>query len=359
MDKSLQVVTVHILTHIGLIFFIFPINIIDSTTVVHWLPILIGFMVHIAIIAFFTKGLSYFENQGLLDLYLESGKILTVILVTPLFIYLLSTNMLTVRAYAETISLVFLSNTPLWAIITLTLFISTYIAALGIQALFRTGVLMACIFFPLVIFVLSMSFQNADWHYIYPIWEPEFSFLTDHNYVESFFAFIGGYMYLGFIQPQIRFKRSKLLWGSLALLPLYLLSVYVPVLTFGEDTASQFHFPFIVAVDTIDITWLMFDRITMFFLLSTVTFVMIFTALVLWIKVEIVKRCLPKSIKTPYIAAGLAILIFIGAISIPDWKDVDILFWWNSLLRFYVYITIPISTFILGKIAQRKAAASR
>lgn len=358
MDKSLQVVIVHILIHIGLIFFIFPTNIIDSANAAHWIPILLGFLLHWTLVALYTKGLSRFENKNLLDIYIQFGKPVAVIFLLPLFVYLFMVTTVTIRAYAETISLVFLSNTPLWAIMLLTLLISTYITSLGVQALFRTGVLMALIFFPLIAFVLCMSFQNIDWHYIFPLWDSRFSFLSDPNYLESSFAFFGGFMYLGFIQPKVPYNRKKIVWWSLALLPFFLLAVYIPVLTFGEDTASQYHFPFIVAVDTIDITWLMFDRITMFFLLCTVTFVMLFTALTAWINVEILRRCVPKSIRTSYLAIGMSLLTFIGGIHIPDWRDVDSLFMVNALMRLYVYLTIPSSVFILGRLSRRKAAAA-
>ncbi|MBM6994518.1 GerAB/ArcD/ProY family transporter [Paenibacillus sp. DXFW5] len=358
MDKSLQVVLVHILTHIGLIFFIFPTNIIDSTESAQWIPILLGFLLHWILISLYTKGLSQFESQNLLDIYSQFGKPVAVIFLLPLFIYMFMVISVTIRAYAETISLVFLSNTPLWAIMLLTLLISAYITSLGVQALFRTGVLMALIFFPLIVFVLCMSFQNVDWHYIFPLWNSRFSFLTDPDYLESSFAFFGGFMYLGFIQPKVLYNRKKVIWGSLLLLPFFLIAVYIPVLTFGENTTSQYHFPFIVAVDTIDITWLMFDRITMFFLLCTVTFVMLFTALTAWVNVEILRRCLPKSIRTSYIVIGLTLLTFIMGINIPDWQDVDLLFGLNAWMRLYVYLTIPSSIFILGWISRRKEATA-
>lgn len=214
MDKSLQVVLVHILTHIGLIFFIFPTNIIDSTESAQWIPILLGFLLHWILISLYTKGLSQFESQNLLDIYSQFGKPVAVIFLLPLFIYMFMVISVTIRAYAETISLVFLSNTPLWAIMLLTLLISAYITSLGVQALFRTGVLMALIFFPLIVFVLCMSFQNVDWHYIFPLWNSRFSFLTDPDYLESSFAFFGGFMYLGFIQPKVLYNRKKSFGGA-------------------------------------------------------------------------------------------------------------------------------------------------
>ncbi|MDU4696369.1 MULTISPECIES: GerAB/ArcD/ProY family transporter [Paenibacillus] len=358
MDKSHQVVSVHLLIHIGLIFFIFPTNIIDSTRAAHWIPILLGFLVHWVLISVYTKGLSRFEGENLIDIYLRYGKPVAVIFLLPLFVYMFMVTSVTIRAYAETISLVFLSNTPLWAVMLLTLSISAFLTSLGVQVIFRTSVLMAFIFIPLITFVLCMAFQNVDWHYIFPLWSNDFSFLTDPDYLESSFAFFGGFMYLGFISTKVRYNRKKVIWGSLALFPFFLIAVYIPVLTFGEDTASKYHFPFIVAVDTIDITWLMFDRITIFFLLCTVTFVMLFTALTSWVITEILRRCIPKTFRTSYIVIGLTLLTFLAGINIPDWRDVDFLFGVNAWVRLYIYLTIPSSVYILGRVSRRKAAAA-
>lgn len=356
MDKSLQVMIVNILVHTGLIFFIFPMNIIDSTREAHWIPILLGFLLHWFLLYIFTKGLSHFEGENLMDIYLHFGKPVAVIFLLPLFIYMFMVPAVMIRAYAETISLVFLSNTPLWAIMLLTLLISAFLISLGVQALFRTGVIMAVIFFPLIAFVLCMSFQNVDWHYVFPLWSNDFSFFTNPEYLQGSFAC--GYMYLGFIAPKMRYNRKKVMWSSLLLFPFFLIAVYIPVLTFGEDTASKFHFPFIVAVDTIDITWLMFDRITMFFLLCTVMFVMLFTALTAWVNMQILRRCLPTTIRTSYIVIGLSLLTFITGINIPDWRDVDHLLEVNAWMHIYNYFTIPPSVYLLGRIFRRKAAVA-
>lgn len=52
--------------------------------------------------------------------------------------------------------------------------------------------------------------------------------------------------------------------GCLLLLPMFLLSVYLPLLTFGQATAELYEFPMLMTIDTVNITWLLFDRITIF-----------------------------------------------------------------------------------------------
>jgi spore germination protein (amino acid permease) len=347
MDKSLQVVVIYILTHLGLIFFIYPRSIIASTDEGHWIPITIGVFLHFIIIALYMKGLSYFPNKDLITIYLGIGKGVAFIFLLPVTLYLLMVNIITVRAYSEMITIVFLSKTPLWAIMSLLLFVSTYLAAKGVEAIFRTGVLLASIFLPLIIFILCVSFQNVDWHYVFPIMDKQFSFFKESSYFNSFFAVGGGFLFLGFVQPYLSYQRKKILIAAIALIPCFIFSVYIPILTFGQATASTFLFPFVVAVDTVNLNWLMFDRVTIFFLLSLIIFIMLFISLALWKTVRILNACFP-SIKPIYLVITLSLFIFIICLMTPNWKDVERLFAWNTFLRFYVMFAVPISVYYFG-----------
>ncbi|MGD6840881.1 GerAB/ArcD/ProY family transporter, partial [Bacillus thuringiensis] len=88
------------------------------------------------------------------------------------------------------------------------------------------------------------------------------------------------------------------------------MSVYIPVLTFGQATASTFMFPFVMTVDAINITWLMFDRLTMFFLLSIVIFILLFISLVLWMSVRIINKCLLPTMKPSYLVIAISLIIY-------------------------------------------------
>ncbi|MNI85245.1 hypothetical protein D3C73_1422200 [compost metagenome] len=112
-----------------------------------------------------------------------------------------------------------------------------------------------------------------------------------------------------------------------------------------------------MTIDTINIDWLMFERVTMFFLLSIITFVMLFISLVLWNTIRLLHRCMP-SIKPFYITLALSIVIFVVCLQIPDWELVERLFWWNTILRFYVLTVIPITTLVIGIRHKRKECNS-
>ncbi|MCT2537104.1 spore germination protein [Aquibacillus koreensis] len=349
MDKSLYVVFMYIVSHAGLILFLYPENIIASTTQGHWVPIVIEVFVHFFILTVFLKGLNYFPKQNdLITIYTSAGKIIAFLFLVPIFLYFLTSNIITVRGYSEIITIVFLSNTPLWAIMVVLLAISSYLAIKGVEAIFRTGVLIFILLFPLIIFILVISFQNVDWHYVYPLWVEDFSFFSQSSYYKSYFAIGGVFLFLGFIRASIPYKNKYVLIAATAVIPIFLLSVYIPILVFGQATASTFLYPFVLAVDSINLTWFMFDRMTMFFLLSIIIFILLFISLVLWMIVRVLSKCIAPSIKPFYLVVAVSLLIFIICLFIPSWKDVEQLFLWNTILRFYVILGVPISVVILG-----------
>lgn len=352
MVKSLPVMLIYFLTHLGLIFFMFPSNIIESTEQGHWLPIVIGIIVHFVFLYVYMKGLSYFPEQNLINIYDRIGKGTVLIFLVPVLLYFIIITLITVRAYSEIITLVFLSYTPLWAVILLFLLASAYVARSGIETVVRTGILLAILFLPLFLFVLFLTFQNVDWRYVVPI-TVDFSFFTKKSYYESFFVFTGGFLFLGFVQPHFTFERKYIFYAALLLIPFFLFSVYIPVLTFGQATASTIFLPFVVIADSVNISWLMFDRVTLFLLLSLISFMILYISLVMCKTILIINRYIP-AIKPLYLLFILSLLIFILCFFIPDWKDIENLFWWNSYLRFYIFIAVPLSIYFFGSRKRRE-----
>ncbi|WP_240159763.1 GerAB/ArcD/ProY family transporter [Paenibacillus aceris] len=237
MDKSISVMLIYILTHLGLIFFMYPEDIIASTNTAHWVAILIGIIVHFAVISIYMKGLSFFPRWDIIRIYLNAGKGVAIIFLLPITLYLMMVNILTVRAYSEIITIIFLSNTPLWSIMILLLLVSTYIASKGIETILRTGVLLGILFLPVVLIISFTSFQTIDWNYVFPLLDLDFSFLKKPSYFQSFFAFTGGFLFLGFVQPYLMYQRKKIVLAAVALIPFFIFSVYLPILKFGEATA--------------------------------------------------------------------------------------------------------------------------
>lgn len=354
MDKSWQVVCIYLLTHMGLIFFLYPANIISSTDEAHWIPIFTGVLFHILVVCLYLKGLSFFPGKDIIQIYTKAkaGTLLKIFFLLPIFAYFMMAIIISIRAYSEIITIVFLSNTPLWAIMLLLLVITCYMAIKGVETIFRTGIVIAYLFLPLIIFVMVFSFQNVDWNYIYPVWNSDFSFIKKQDFLNSFFAIGGGYLFLGFVQPYFSYQKKKIFLAIALVVPSFFLSVYVPILTYGQATSSTFFFPFVMTLDAINITWLMFDRVTIFFLLSLITFIMLFLSLVMWKAVRIAHTFIPVA-RPSFLVIFFTCSIFITCLFIPNWSDVEMLFSWNTFLRFYVLITVPISLLCIGLLSKK------
>lgn len=352
MSKQWQVPIVYIVIHMGLMFFNYPSNVIASTRSTHWLPILIGYLLHVAALFVYLKGMSYFGNENIVMFLMKKSKLLARVTLLPLLLSLSIIIILLVRSNAEVISIVFLSNTPLWILIALMLLIPAYMVLQGgLNGLLRTGLVLSILFVPPIIFVLAAAFQNIDPHYALPLWSRDSdasAFLGRSSYYDSLFSFAGCFLFLGFVPSFASLKPKAIYLASVVLLPLYLLSVYVPIMTLGEDTALQLEFPFFFTIDTIEIDWLMFDRITMFLLLSLLSFVMLYSALILWQMVYIIRTAIIE-IRTGIILPVIVALVLVVCLCIPDWKVIERYFTVNAPLWGYVSVATPIIVFLTGR----------
>ncbi|OAS13958.1 GerAB/ArcD/ProY family transporter [Paenibacillus oryzisoli] len=352
MFKNLQVAVFYIITHLGLVFFVYPTDVIASTREAHWAPVLVGFIIHITVIFIYLKGLSYHGSQNIIQILVNKSKIIAWLTLFPVFLYLTLVIVITSRAYAEIISIVILADTPIWILMCLLLGIPVFMVIHGgIKALLRAGILLGILFLPPMLFVMLSAFQNVDIYYLRPFIPKDptklFSFVTHLSYYKSLFAFAGGFIFLGFIPSVLTYKPKAIYLSSLVVFLFFLLSIYIPILTLGEETARQLLFPFIFTVDTIEINWLMFDRITIFFLLSQIAFVMLFIAMTLW-QIACLMRTKVKKIPNPYLLAAIALVVLLICLCIPEWEDLERLLKWNSFLRLYVSLVIPTVIFIMG-----------
>lgn len=352
MSRSFHVVLMYVIVQVGLIFFEYSGDVIDSAEYGHWEPILAGFFFHFFFLLLYLKGLRNGGGADLIGMYRRMGTLWAAVLLAPVFHYLVMANVVAIRAYAEIMTIVFLANTPLWAIMLLLTLIPFYLASRGLKTVFRTGVLVACFAFPLVLFVTFASFQAVDWRYFFPMFDRSFSFLGDISFYRSCFVYTGGFIFLGFVQPYYTFRVRSVLIAAICMVPLLLSSVYVPLLTFGDTTAKTLFLPFVVTLDTVHINWLMFERVSVFFLLSLISMILLYIALMLWITAEMTHRFLPR-IRKGYLLAWWTAAVYVLSSMIPSWEDVVRLFLWNNWSRFYIMIVVPVTVYALGRRSQR------
>ncbi|MBO7742980.1 GerAB/ArcD/ProY family transporter [Paenibacillus sp. MWE-103] len=346
MDRSWQIFVLYILIHLGLIFFLYPRDVIVSAGEGHWVEILLNYGIHLLAIAVYMKGLGYSGDNDIIGLFFRAGKPVAFLILVPLALYLSVTVVLVVRILAEVVIVVFLSKTPIWALAALFLAVSGYIASKGLETLLRTGILLSFFCLPVILFIFAVSFQNVDWRYIFPL-RNDFSFVSDMHYWQSLHPVAAGFSFLGFVKPHSTFRKSRIYLASALLFPFFFFAVYIPLLTFGQATSSTFDFPYSVALDSIYYSWLVFDKVTIFFLFGLANFTMLYVAVSLWQPVRIVHRWFP-AFKPVYILLTLLAAAFVSCLCIPDWRTVQTIFAWNAYLRFYVLILLPLSTLLLG-----------
>lgn len=344
-----QAAVMYVVCHMGLIFFLYPSRLFSAMETGHWIAIGLSYAVHIAVVLLYIQGLRFSKNLTVIDIFRSAGKTVPWIFLLPAFLYLVVAFIVTIRAYSEMLTLIFLSNTPLWAILLLLFLVASLLAWQGIGGIARTAVLLVILFTVPLMFVLYLSFQNVDWYYALPLIDHQqtFSFITDVEFHVSLFVYAGGFFFLGLLPPSIPINIKKMMLGGLLLLPMYLLSVYLPLLTFGQSTAELYEFPMLMTIDTVNVTWLMFDRITIFFLLSLMAFALLYMGVTLWILVTLSGKALPF-IRAPYGLIGMTVVLYAVSLSIPDWDFLKQLQIWIIPLRLYIFIVFPVLTFILG-----------
>ncbi|MBO7742863.1 GerAB/ArcD/ProY family transporter [Paenibacillus sp. MWE-103] len=352
MFKNMQVPLAFFLMHTGMMFFLFPTDIIASTKEIHWLPIVTGLLIQVAIIALYLKGVRYYKGHNMVSVLMRKNRWLAWATFLPLWVYIGALAALTVRAFAEIISIIVSSSMPLWHFDFMFIAIPTYIVLRGgIQGLMRLGLLIAVLFLPSVFFVLAASFQNVDPHYALPLLPrstADFAFLGHASYYKSLFMFTGCFLFLGLVPSYVSFTARGIYIACGLLVPMYLMSVYIPLMTLGEETASQLEFPFIFTADTIDIEWLMFDRVTMFLVLGLLAFILLFIAALIW-QMENVFRLSVRNVRSGILLPALAAVLFVVCLVIPDWKSVNAIFRWHSYLWGYVTVVTPLVVFAVGR----------
>lgn len=355
MVNKISVYLTFITIHFGLIFFVYPEKIFESTSKGHWEAILIGCLFEVIVMWIYLRGLSSFPNMTIVQICKQAlGPWLSRILLIPVMLYFLATLVLISRVYSEMMTIVFLPKTPIWALLCF-LFLGLFAAWYGIGTVLRTSVIISVLFIPWISAALSSSMLNFDIRNAFPIWNTTFDFLKHPAYYSSFFAF-SGFLFLGMIHPFFRnVARSRKVFILLVagLSPLYLASVYIPLLIFGQETVIQFQFPLHTGMDTIDISWSIFERMTLFYTTSMIAFLIVYSAVLIWITAEMFRNIVvPLSNKLLSVIITL-IAYFLSSL-VPGWSETEQLIWLDTGLRAYSIFVFPVVIGIIGALQRRR-----
>jgi hypothetical protein len=352
MSLKLQIAFIFIIMYVSLHHLFYPDLVFHLTNSGHWEVVLCQGLLQLFLIWIYIKGLSYFPQHDVIDIYLKMGKPVAFILLIPFVIFITVLVALNNRLHTEVIISIFLSRTPSWPVLVLLFFVTTYIALSGLGTILRSSFFIFFMIIPLMMLITFTSVINIDWFNALPVWQPSLDFLIN----KKFFYLMG---YSAFLPLGFMAYKTKLTFGSIFLawafvMFFFLSSVYIPLLIFGQESAITMTFSMIRAIYTVDVDWFFLNKQSMFLGLSLIGFTIILNAVLLWIIGRIMHKVLRwKNAKPSYWIIAFSVVAYICAFLIPSLAWTEKTFLWTVGAQVYFMIIIPFTIFIYGIVMKR------
>jgi len=352
MNKML-VMALFLMVHLSLFFYMYPLDILESTTKGFWQPIVIGFVLEALLLWAYIRGLSAFPRQDIMDIFSEmSGKWTARLLLIPYFVFLFVNFSIMHRMEFDSVNVVLLPQTPILFILALYL-IPVYAAWKGILPIARGAVIVFVFAVPLIFFSLTSSIKNFDFHQIFPLFDPQMLFFRKPEYYSIFFAHTG-FLLLGMLGLKKKTNLKVLIPVFIVLFILGLSAVYVPLLIFGPESVVYLRYPVVLTSDTVDMEWVIFDWLPTFFIISTIAVSMVEAAVSLWMMATLIQK-LAFPVKRGWAVLVLGAALYVFSAMIPNTVWMDRLSSWNTVFCLYSILVIPITVLLMGW--KRRASA--
>ncbi|WP_028608798.1 GerAB/ArcD/ProY family transporter [Paenibacillus harenae] len=345
MIKPLSLAVTFIYIHLSMSFFLFPEFLLTSTDAGFWQPLVINALLQLAFLLLLLIGLRKFPNRDAIEIVNPMGKLWSLILFVPLAIQFFFCALIMVRGHSELVSMIFLPLTPVWLITLLFVIIALYGALCGLKTILRTSLVISAFCLPIICFSLLTTAKLFDIDNFFPL-SDGFSFVFNRSYYRTFTLYTG-FLFLCFVPTvtHVRIRWIAVAWGGFVVVLLF--SVYMPVLIYGSESAATLRFPVIAAMDSVELPWLIFDRITMIYSICTMIFVFLYISVMVWAVGYISDKLAPRIPKRMMIILTSAAL-FIGAHFVKTWHNVEQLIDWTQPLRLYSMTAIPLGIFIIA-----------
>ncbi|GAA3407416.1 GerAB/ArcD/ProY family transporter [Paenibacillus hodogayensis] len=332
----------------------FAVKILEATSRGHWEAIAVGCLLEAGLVAIYLRGLSAFPGKTIADILGETfGVWGTRLILAPLILFLFIHILLLFRYQITQINIVLLPQTPLWAPALLYLAISLYAAVKGIKVIARLSVALLFVFVPFVLFSLFISYANFDYRNMFPIWDPQLHFVKSPSFYVSLLS-SSGFLFLGLLPPG-KPLQWRVVWPAMLILAAFYLSfVYTPLLIFGQETALLLQFPTVMASDTVDLEWIVFDWLPAFFVVASSALGTLEVSLLLWMTIALTKKLFIPA-KEKWIALAVGIAAYVLFFQIPNLQVLNRYYSWSTYLLLYSILVIPLATYASG-IRKRRAS---
>ncbi|KAA0566510.1 GerAB/ArcD/ProY family transporter [Bacillus sp. CH30_1T] len=352
MTQRIQIGAVFVIIHLSFGYLIYPDLVYTLTKTAHWEVVICLGCLQLILLWIYIKGLNYFPESDVIDIYLTKGRWVAIIFLTPFVLNLLSIVAFNMRMHTEVIISIFLPRTPYWSILLLLFFISVYAAIKGLGTILRSSAFIFLFVIPIVVFNIFSSVVNFDLHNVTPGWNSPAKFMLD----KKFFYLLGfsSFLFLGFTSSYSKVTFRQIFLASVSTTLIFLSVVYIPLFIFGQETAVTLSDPFVEAMDSVDISWFSFNRQTMFFGISLVGLVILANSVMLWMIGQVMGKTFKYlRVKSTYWIITFSVISFILALLVPNRSLVEKYFLWSLGAQSYSMIIIPLTIFIIGILSKR------
>ncbi|MGO4731384.1 GerAB/ArcD/ProY family transporter [Paenibacillus sp. 2KB_22] len=347
--SRVKVLTLFTLLHLASIFAILPERIISSTSEGHWIAILILFLMELMILWIYLRSLKPFPGMSIIDICTSSiGVWGSRIVILPIIIFL-SIELLLLMYFQEVeIKAVLLQRTPAAATLLLFITLCFYAAWKGLTVMIRGSIALSILLMPFIIFSMLISFKNFRLSYVFPLWVSDWSFWTQPDFYVCIVIF-AGFLFLGMSpsKQQLKFSHTALTLGIVFVMAIG--SVYVPLLVFGQETAVNFQYPMLMASDTIDLEWVVFDWLPSFYVVASSALAVLKVSVLLWMLVAILHQLYIPRLGKVWILSAICLGLYVISLLIPDIQALDFYLYLNSAFCVYSVIVFPMILFLFSR----------
>jgi Spore germination protein len=350
--NRIQIGVIFIIINLSFGYLVYPNLIYALAKTAHWEVVLCQALLQLFLIWIYFKGLHFFPEKDVIDIYLKMGRWASFVILTPLIINLVTLLALNIRLHTEVIISIFLPRTPYWSIMILLFFISVYTAVKGLGTILRSSIFIFLIVIPLVLLNIFTSVVNFDVHNVTPSWHLPHKFLFHIKFL--YLLGFSSFLFLGFISSnaKLKFRHLFVPWVSVTLF--FLTVVYIPLFIFGQEAVVTLTNPFLEAMDSVDISWFSFNRQAIFFGVSLVGLVILSNAVLLWMIGRIIQKMFKRrAVELSYWMIAISFISFILSIFIPNKSMIEKYFLWSTSAQAYFMIVIPFTIFIYGFLSKR------
>ncbi|RAP74501.1 GerAB/ArcD/ProY family transporter [Paenibacillus montanisoli] len=341
-----------IAAHCSILFAAYSRSMLHATEYGHWEPVFFNILIELALLLLLLLGLRKAGSKDYADLFLPLGKWISTALLVPLVAFLMLIPVLAIRFFAELMIIVFIASSPIHAILAFLCLLMLYGASIGPQGIMRASTLLTLINFPILLFAIGACIPNATFVKVFPLVNASMDFLAEGKLFITLFS-ICPFLLLGMLPPICKVKILPILLSLGVIALLYVIIVYIPISIYGLNAAKLMYFPLMTSFDSVNISWTIFDRISLFYAVALLAFVMTISTFTLYSSALMVHKMIPVW-REKYIRYGLCLIVYILSLVIPSWNRYIEIFTADTWFRLAIYIVVPIAVFLRGGFIERQ-----